>query len=64
MAMSKGKRIKRINNLVIYETPQGIHSYSVWNLEGTICFEDRLSLEQAKKFCKDTEDFIKNKKGQ
>lgn len=41
----KGKRIKQINNLIIYYTDN-------------VCLEDRLSLEDAIDFCKRTKDFI------
>lgn len=51
----KGKRIKQINNLVIYYTE--LYQYAVWTPTG-ICLEDRLTLEQAIDFCKNTRDFL------
>lgn len=54
----KGKRIKQINNLVIYFTP--MYKYAVWSLDGR-CLEDRLTLEQAEEFCRETTDFVVKK---
>lgn len=51
----KGKKIRQINNLIIYYTD--FYQYAVWTKDG-ICLEDRLSLEQAIDFCKNTKDFI------
>lgn len=51
----KGKRVQQINNLTIRE---GEFGYSVWTPDGR-CWEDRLSLEDARKFCKKTKDFCK-----
>lgn len=51
----KGKRIKQINNLIIYYTD--IYQYAVWS-PYNVCLEDRLSLEDAIDFCKRTKDFI------
>lgn len=51
----KGKRIKQINNLVIYYTE--LYQYAVWTPIG-ICLEDRLTLEQVIDFCKNTRDFL------
>ena len=55
----KGKRIKQINNLIIRHTE--IYQYAVWTLDGR-CLEDRMSLEQAENFCKETKDFIRKEK--
>lgn len=52
----KGKRIKQINNLVIYYTE--FYQYTVWTKDG-VCLEDRLTLEQAIDFCKSTRDFVR-----
>ena len=52
----KGKRIKQINNLVIRYTED--FKYSVWTPDER-CWEDRMTLEQAEKFCKDTTDFLR-----
>lgn len=52
----KGKRIKQINNLVIRYTED--FQYSVWTLDGR-CWEDRSTLDQAEKFCRDTKDFVR-----
>lgn len=54
----KGKKIKQINNLIIRYTD--IYKYSVWTPDGR-CWEDRMTLEQAETFCKNTKDFIKKK---
>lgn len=52
----KGKRIKQINNLVIRYTE--FYKYSVWTPDGR-CWADRMTLEQAEDFCKDTKDFVR-----
>ena len=54
----KGKRIKQINNLIIYFT--SLYKYAVWSPYG-ICLEDRLTLEQAEEFCRKTTDFVLRK---
>lgn len=54
----KGKRIKQVNNLLIRYTE--IYQYAVWTPDGR-CLEDRMTLEQAEGFCRDTKDFIKKK---
>lgn len=49
------KKIKQINNLIIrYKEDNG---YSVWTSKG-ICWEDRLTLEQAENYCRETLDFV------
>lgn len=53
--MSKGKRIKQINNLIIYYTE--MNQYAVWT-QRNVCLEDRLTLSQAEEFCKKTKDFV------
>ena len=50
------KKIKQVNNLVIKHDE--LYNYSVWTPDGK-CWEDRLTLEQAEEFCKQTKDFIK-----
>jgi len=67
------KKVKQINNLIIkYEEIKSIDStvigglkteynpplknYSVWH--NKTCLEDRLTLEQAEEFCRETKDFI------
>lgn len=54
----KGKRIKQINNLVIRYTEE--YQYSVWTPDGR-CWEDRMTLEQAEEFCRNTKDFLAKK---
>lgn len=54
----KKQYIKQINNLKIYFTPW--FKYCI-ETPGKIILEDRMTLEQAEKFCKNTKDFIKNK---
>jgi methyl coenzyme M reductase subunit C-like uncharacterized protein (methanogenesis marker protein 7) len=57
----KGKRIKRINNLEIRYTE--LYQYAVWVIgKYEKCLEDRMTLEQAEEFCKNTKDFLKCKK--
>ena len=51
----KGKRIKQINNLVIYYTE--LCGYAVWNPYGA-CLEDRMSLKEAEEFCRNTKDYV------
>ena len=51
-----GKRIKQINNLVIRYTD--MYQYSVWTPDGR-CWEDRMTLEQAEEFCRNTKDFVR-----
>lgn len=66
----KGKRIKQINNLIIYQdiaerinyfgntmNNPNFNKCSVWTLDGR-CWEDGLTLEQAEEFCRDTQDFV------
>lgn len=53
----KGQRVKQINNLIIRYTE--IYQYSVWTYE-VKCLEDRLTLNQAETFCRETKDFIKS----
>lgn len=66
----KGKRIKQINNLVIYQdTAEKVNYFgeirpnpnfgkcSVWTPDGR-CWEDRMTLEQAEAFCQKTKDFV------
>ena len=52
----KEKRIKRINNWIIRYTE--IDQYSVWGPDGK-CYEDRLTLDEAEKFCKNNTDFLR-----
>ncbi len=54
-----GRKIKQINNLTIsfYEP----YNYCVFSPDGK-CLEDRMTLEQAEKYCRKTKDFLKNKK--
>ena len=51
----KGKKIKQINNLIIRYTEE--YQYSVWTPDGR-CWEDRMTLEQAEEFCRNTKDFV------
>lgn len=51
----RGKRIKQINNLVIRYTDE--FQYAVWTPDG-VCWEDRMTLEQAESFCRETMDFV------
>ena len=51
----KGKKIKQINNLTIRYTEE--YQYSVWTPDGR-CWEDRMTLEQAEEFCRNTKDFV------
>ncbi|MDD3140643.1 MAG: hypothetical protein PHX08_16975 [Lachnospiraceae bacterium] len=53
--MMKGKKIKQINNLSIHYTDE--FQYSVWTPYGQ-CWDDRLTLEQAEQFCRETNDFL------
>lgn len=54
----EGKKIKQINNLTIRYTET--YQYAVWTPDGR-CWEDRLTLEQAEDFCRNTKDFIKKR---
>ena len=54
----KGKKIKQINNLIIRYTE--IYQYAVWTNDGR-CLDDRLTLEQAEQYCRETKDFIRTK---
>lgn len=54
----RGKKIKQINNLIIRYTDE--FQYSVWTFLGK-CLEDRLTLEQAEEFCRNTKDFVHKK---
>lgn len=54
----RGKRVKQINNLTITYTKD--FAYTVYTPDGR-CLEDRLTLEQAVAFCKQTTDFVKRK---
>lgn len=57
----KGNKIKQINNLEIrYKEMYHSHNYSVWVKDGR-CLEDRMTLEQAEEFCKNTKDFLKRR---
>ena len=51
----KGKKIKQINNLTIRYTEA--YQYAVWTPDGR-CWEDRMTLEQAEEFCRNTKDFV------
>ena len=53
-----GKRVKQINNLIIMYSEA--YGYSVWTPDKR-CWEDRLTLEEAEEFCRNTRDFVKNK---
>ena len=54
----KGKKIKQINNLEIRYTE--LYNYSVWTMgKYGKCLEDRMTLEQAEEFCKNTKDFLR-----
>lgn len=52
----RGKKIKQINNLLIYYTE--IYQYAVWTFDGK-CLEDRLTLRQAEEFCKENKDYVR-----
>ena len=52
----KGQHIKQINNLTIRYTE--LYQYAVWTPDGR-CLDDRMTLEQAEDFCKNTKDFLK-----
>lgn len=52
----KGRKIKQINNLSIRYTK--FYQCAVWTPDGR-CLEDRMTLEQAEEFCKNTKDFLK-----
>lgn len=67
----KGKKIKQINNLTIYQDTikqvnyfgnimdnPNFEKYSVYTPDGR-CLEDRMTLEQAEDLCKNTKDFLK-----
>ena len=54
----RGKKIKQINNLQIRYAEA--YQYAVWSPDGR-CLEDRLTLEEAEEYCKETKDFISNK---
>ena len=56
--MAFGKRIKQINNLVIRYTE--IYQYAVWS-PYDVCLEDRMTLQQAEEFCRNTKDFVVKK---
>lgn len=49
------KKIKQINNLTIKH--DDVCQYSVWTPDKR-CWEDRMTLEQAEEFCKETKDFV------
>lgn len=55
----KGKKIKQINNLTIRYTEA--YQYSVWTPDG-VCWEDKLTLQQAEEYCRETKDFVKKGK--
>ena len=57
----KGKKIKQINNLVIYYTE--MYHYAVWTPDGR-CLDDRMTLEQAENFCKEVTDFVAKRKAE
>ena len=42
------------NNLCVYTEE---YQYSVWTPDGR-CWEDRMTLEQAEEFCRNTKDFV------
>ena len=52
----KGKKIKQINNLIIRYTE--MYQYAVWTIDDR-CLEDRLTLEQAEEFCRETKDYLR-----
>lgn len=54
-----GKKVKQINNLIIRYSE--MYQYSVWTPTG-ICWEDRMTLEQAETFARQTKDFCKGNK--
>lgn len=49
-----GKRIKQINNLIIRYTEH--YQYAVWSPDGR-CLDDRMTLEEAEEYCRNTKDF-------
>ena len=54
----KGKKIKQINNLEIRYTE--LYQHAVWVMgKYGACLEDRMTLEQAEEFCRNTKDFLK-----
>lgn len=55
--MSKSK-VKQINNLVIRYSP--IYEYCVYAPDDR-CLEDRMTLEQAEEYCRQTTDFCKRR---
>lgn len=57
----KGKKIKQINNLVIYYTE--MYHYAVWTPDGR-CLDDRMTLKQAENFCKEVTDFVAKRKAE
>ena len=57
----KGKKIKQINNLVIYYTE--MYHYAVWTPDGR-CLDDRMTLEQAENYCKEVTDFTAKRKAE
>lgn len=54
------KKIKQINNLVIYYS-EAEDMYEVWTPCGRVFLEDFHYLHNAENFCKETKDFIKRK---
>jgi hypothetical protein len=55
MKTIKGKKMKQVNNLVIYYTSL-YKQFAVWY--GNICLESFKKLEHAEEFCKTTNDFL------
>ena len=55
MKIIKGKKIKQVNNLLIYYTSI-YNKFAVWH--NNICYEEFNTLEQAEEFCKKTKDFL------
>lgn len=54
----KKKKIKQINNLIIYYSED---MYEVWTPCGRVLLEEFHYLHNAENFCKETKDFIKRK---
>ena len=55
----KGKKIKQVNNLVIYYS-KVYNNFAVWH--NNICYEEFNTLEKAEEFCKKTKDFLRKEK--
>ena len=56
------KKIKQINNLVIYQISDCNYRYGIFTLN-KIFLEQFRYLSDAELFCRTTKDFIKNQKG-